>query len=272
MRQQSFTIAGGLVALLLYAGILWAGVVAIRGQESGGADFPLETPDVATIEAPDPPAEMPAAPPPQAVSKSQAVPEQKAGAGKVDRLPARTIEPQLFAVPQDGLAQPLERIAPRPPLSEPKEKPATATMIFRRPVALAAGLIRSGDTTVQLKDIEPEDAEKTCEGNGRSWPCGMVARTAFRNFLRARALVCDQPEENSEKTVTTACKVGNENPAEWLVSNGWATPLPGTSLEVKAEAARSAKLGFYGNDPRDLSRAPLTIDEPPVATIPTPDL
>ncbi|WP_331373182.1 thermonuclease family protein [Sinorhizobium chiapasense] len=269
MRQQSFTIAGGLFALLLYAGILWAGVAAIRDPESAGPDFPLETPDVATIEAPDPPAEVPADPQPPAV------PEQKASTGKVDRLPARTIEPQLFALPEDGIAQPLERVAPRPPLSEPKEKPAATTIVFQRPVALAAGLIRSGDTTVQLEDIEPENAEKTCEGSGRSWPCGMVARTAFRNFLRARALVCDQPEENSEKTVTTACKVGNENPAEWLVSNGWATPLPGSPLEAKAEAARSAKLGFYGDDPRDLSRAPLIIDEPPVATIPedtAPDL
>ncbi|WEX88225.1 thermonuclease family protein [Sinorhizobium garamanticum] len=269
MRQESFTIAGGLFALLLYAGILWGGVVAIRGHEGAGPDFPLETPDAATVEVPDPPAEAPAAPPPPAE------PEQKADTGKVGRLPARTIEPQLFALPQDGIAQPLERIAPRRPLSEPKEKPAEPTIVYQRPVALAAGLIRSGDTTVQLKDIEPENAEKTCHGNGRSWPCGMVARTAFRNFLRARALICDRPEENSEGTVTTTCKVGNENPAEWLVSNGWATPLPGSSLEAKAEAARSAKLGFYGDDPRDLSRAPLVIEEPPVATIPddtAPDL
>ncbi|MBB4183848.1 thermonuclease family protein [Sinorhizobium terangae] len=275
MRQQSFTIAGGFFALLLYAGILWGGVAVIRDQEGAGPDFPLETPDAAAVESPNPPAEVPAAPPPQTISKSQAVHEQKAGAGKVDRLPARTIEPQLFAVPQDGIAQPLERIAPRPPLSEPKEKPAATTIVYQRPVALAAGLIRSGETTVQLKDIGPENAEKTCERNGRSWPCGMVARTAFRNFLRARALVCDQPEESSKKTVTTACKVGNENPAEWLVSNGWATPLPGSPLEAKAEAARSAKLGFYGDDPRDLSRAPLVIDEPPVATVPddaAPDL
>lgn len=262
MGQQSFTVAGGLFALLLYAGILWGGVAAIRGQEGAKPDFSLETPDAAAVEAPDPPAEVPAASPPPAV------PEQKTGAGKVDRLPARTIEPQLFALPQEGIAQPLERIAPRPPLSEPKETPAAATIIYQRPVALAAGLLRSGNTTVQLKDIEPENAEKTCEANGRSWPCGMVARTAFRNFLRARALICDRPEENSEGTITTACKVGNENPAEWLVSNGWATPLPGTSLEAKAEAARSARLGFYGDDPRDLSRAPLVINEPPVATVP----
>ncbi|MDK1493320.1 thermonuclease family protein [Sinorhizobium sp. 7-81] len=255
MRQQLFTFAGGLAALLLYAGILWGGAAAIRSHESAVADFPLETPDVAAVEAPDSPEDVP-------VEISAALPEQKARTGKVDRLPVRKIEPQLFALPEDGIAQPLERIAPRPQLSEPKEKPAATTVVFQRPVALAAGLIRSGDTTVQLKDIEPESAEKTCAGNGRSWPCGIVARTAFRNFLRARALVCDQPDNSSEGTVTAACKIGTENPAEWLVSNGWATPLPGTALEARAEAARSAKRGFYGDDPRDLGRAPLVIDDP----------
>ncbi|NRP71798.1 hypothetical protein ILFOPFJJ_02688 [Ensifer psoraleae] len=268
MRQQLFTFAGGLAALMLYAGILWGGAAAIRSQERAIADFPLEAPDVAAVEAPDPPEDVPA-------EVSPTLPEQKAKSGKVGRLPVRKIEPQLFALPEDGIAQPLERIAPRPPLSEPKEKPAAATVVFQRPVALAAGLIRSGDTTVQLKDIEPESAEKTCEGNGRSWPCGIVARTAFRNYLRARALVCDQPEDRSEGTVTAACKVGTENPAEWLVSNGWATPLPGTPLEAKAEAARSAKRGFYGDDPRDLGRAPLVIDDPTAGMVPddaVPDL
>ncbi|WEX77897.1 thermonuclease family protein [Sinorhizobium numidicum] len=259
MRQQIITTAGGLLALALYSGILLSGAATIRDRESAAApDLILETPDPATIEEPDTAENVPmeAAPP---------AAEQRAGAGKGSRLPARTIEPDLFAAPEDGIAQPLERVAPRPPLSGSEEKRKPVTAVFPRPVALASGLIQSNDTTLQLKDVEPERPEKVCENNGKSWPCGMVARTAFRNFLRARALVCDQPEEKpAAGPLIASCTVGGQNAAEWLVSNGWAKPLPGTSFEAKAEAARNAKLGFYGDDPRDLRRAPIVIDDPTV--------
>ena len=90
----------------------------------------------------------------------------------------------------------------------------------------------------------------------------MVARTAFRNFLRGRALVCDHVDGTTGGTAAATCTVGSMNVAEWLVTNGWATPIAGTPLEAKAEAARNAKRGFYGGDPRDLSRKPLVIEEP----------
>ena len=260
MRKPLLTIAGGLAALALYAGILMSGAAAIRNRESAAApDFVLETPEAAAIAEPveeDLPASVEAAPPAPAPA-----PEPDAGLGKGSRLPVRPVEPSLFALPEEGVAKPLERVAPRPPLSKPPEKQASAPTVLQRPVALAAGLVQSDDTILQLKDLEPEKAERVCQGNGRSWPCGMVARTAFRNFLRGRALVCDTPE-GSARTLTAHCTVGGRDIAEWLVSNGWATPLAGTALEAKAEAARNARVGFYGDDPRDLGRAPLVLDDP----------
>lgn len=268
MRQKLVTIAGGLAALALYAGILMSGAATLRNRDSVSTpDFALETPQAAAIEGP-PPEEIPAetdagldadAPLP--------TPEQDAASGKGSRLAARPIEPSLFALPENGIAKPLERVAPRPPLSKPPEKEKSASTVFPRPVALAAGLVQSGDTTLQLKDIEPEKAEKVCEANGKSWPCGMVARTAFRNFLRGRALVCEEAEKAAEGASVAHCTVGGQNVSEWLVSNGWARPLPGTALEAKAEAARTARLGFYGADPRDLRRAPLVLEDPAASIV-----
>lgn len=270
MRSALFPIAGGLAALALYAGILIGGNAAIRSRESAATtDFVLQTPDDAAVEEPAAeayPAETDApAPAPDPASDPDPDPDPPFGSdatsGKGSRIAARPVEPGLFAQPEDGVAKPLERIAPRPPLSKEPEKEEPATAVFPRPVALAAGLVRSGETTLQLKDIEPEKAEKVCEANGKSWPCGMVARTAFRNFLRGRALVCDGAD-SSTGTVNARCSVGGRDVAEWLVSNGWAMPLSGTPLEAKAEAARSARLGFFGNDPRDLARAPIALDDP----------
>jgi endonuclease YncB( thermonuclease family) len=261
MRPQTISIAGGLAALALYVGILLSGAAAIRGRESAATpDFVLETPDAAAIESPaaetaeepDPVEQIPAEPAPPPVDEE--------AAAKTSRVPVRPVDPNLFALPEEGVAKPLERIAPRPPLSAPEKK--TTPLVLQRPVALAAGLVQTGDTTLQIKDIEPEKADKVCEGDGKSWPCGMVARTAFRNFLRGRALVCAEMDEKAEGAAAASCTVGKMNVAEWLVTNGWAIPLPGTALEAKAEAARSAKRGFYGSDPRDLRRRPLVIEEP----------
>ncbi|PDT41963.1 MULTISPECIES: thermonuclease family protein [Sinorhizobium] len=258
MRPQFISIAGGLAALALYTAILLGGAASIRGRESAAApDLVLETPDAAMIE--DPAAEpVPAEQPPAAAASPTA--EQEAAA-KTSRTPVRPVDPNLFAMPEEGLAKPLERIAPRPPLSAPPEKKATP-LVLQRPVALAAGLVQTGDTTLQISDIEPEKADRICEGGGKTWPCGMVARTAFRNFLRGRALVCSEIDEEREGSAAANCRVGNMSVAEWLVTNGWAIPIPGTALEAKAEAARKAKRGFYGGDPRDLSRRRLVIDEP----------
>ncbi|MDX0450855.1 thermonuclease family protein [Sinorhizobium medicae] len=268
MRSKLFPIAGGLAALAVYAGILIGGDAAIRNRDSAATpDFVLETPDDAVVEVPaaeahpaDTDAPAPARAPAPAPDPHPPF-GSEAKSDKGSRMAARPIEPGLIAQPDDGVAKPLERIAPRPPFSKEPEKEEPATAVFPRPVALAAGLVRSGETTLQLKDIKPEKAEKVCEANGKSWPCGMVARTAFRNFLRGRALVCDGADGSAE-TVNARCSVGGRDVAEWLVSNGWATPLSGTPLEAKAEAARSARLGFFGDDPRDLAREPIALDDP----------
>ncbi|ASY61606.1 Succinoglycan biosynthesis protein ExoI [Sinorhizobium sojae CCBAU 05684] len=252
MRQQLVTIAGNLAAILVFAGLLMGGVAAIRDRDSAvSPDFVLEVPDLAATEKAAPVQGIPVSPPPPAAEKDS--PGQGA-AVKSARLPVRSVEPGLFALPEDDLARPLERVAPRPPLSGPQIDQKPATIVLHRPVALAAGLVRSGDMTLQFREIDQESAEKVCGESGETWPCGMIARTAFRNFLRGRALVCDHMEEKRDGATVATCTVGGQNAAEWLATNGWAIALPGTSLEAATNAARKARRGFYGEDPRDLNR------------------
>ncbi|OCP24677.1 MULTISPECIES: thermonuclease family protein [unclassified Ensifer] len=267
MRQQLVTLAGGIAAMALYTGILYAGAVTIRDRESAATpDFVLETPDMGETEpavgAEDVPFDMTAPDPgdttPDAGGQSESGP-------KSTETTARAIEPQQFGLPDEVTTKPLERIEPRTPLSDTnKDKPKTPT-ILQQPVALAAGLIRFDKMTLQLGGIEPEATERTCESGGKSWPCGMVARTAFRNFLRARAVSCDIAKGETDETVTAQCTVGGQDPAAWLVANGWATPLPGSALEVQGEAAHKARLGFYGDDPRDFRQTPMPFDDPSAA-------
>lgn len=279
MRQHLYTLAGGIAAIALFTGILYAGSAAIRDRESASApELVLETPDMAEIEAAPDQAEPGDDVPLELPTTTDGAPATNTGiqtAPSATENTARAIEPEQFGLPETVTSAPLQRVEPRPPLSEPERQakaPAGPT-VFHRPVAVAAGVIQFDKLTLQIDGIEPEQAEKTCESGGKSWPCGAVARTAFRNFLRARAVSCDMPDENTGSSATASCTLGGQDLATWLVDNGWATPLPGSALEKQADTARQERRGFYGDDPRDLSPAPVTLDEPAIGLDdPQPDL
>lgn len=160
----------------------------------------------------------------------------------------------------------MEREAPRPPLSDlglastpkPPEPPAPATpvdageqmQLLQRPVAVAAGRLESQGRTIELQGIEIVPVEQTCQtASGESWPCGMQARTAFRQWLRSRAVMCRLPHNDSGAAVATECTLGNEDAAAWLAANGWAKAAPGGAYEEAGRKAVEARLGIFGDKP-----------------------
>ncbi len=237
MKRHLLTLGGGCAGIALTMALLSFGSATIKGRESAAtSDFVLETPDMADLGETD-----------------DAGPSEDNAADFSDgQAPAaRSIEPLKFGLPEEVETAPLERIEPRTPLSQPVVKEVKpVTTVLRHPVVVSAGLIRFGDSLLQLEGIEPQDAARLCDSGGKSWPCGMVAQTAFRNFLRARALVCSVPEGGWTGTVSSACTVGGSDPAAWLAENGWAIVQAGSPLSEKAEAAAKAGLGFSGADPR----------------------
>ena len=183
--------------------------------------------------------------------------------------PENTIDPELAAPPANE-ERPLERIAPRAPLSElslaapPKPKAAkdlTGEPLFR-PVAEAAGVIEVKGQSITVSGIEVVAPDEICtDGAGKSWPCGVRARTAFRNFLRGRALTCAAPDEAG----TPRCLVGGQDIGEWLVENGWARAAAGGPYEDAGKKAKAARKGIFGSAP-NLSGLPPA--PPPVETTP----
>ena len=269
MKRHLLTIGGGLAGIVLTVALLLTGASVIQGRQSAETpDFTLETPDMADV--PDlggdgmETAETGAG---ETVSVDPA-PGDPASTDTLDSsLPqtedksVRDIAPEQFGLPEEVTTQPLERIEPRTPLSQSLARPEPVPAVMRHPVALSAGLIQFGDRLLQLEGIEPEKADRICGETGKTWPCGVVAKTAFRNFLRARALLCTVPKNGWQGTLTTACSVNNTDPAAWLAENGWADATAGSSLAGKVAAARQSRLGFFGDDPRDLNTAPAPLDE-----------
>ena len=262
MKRYLLTAGGGLLCILLTVLILESGASTIRGRESAATpDFTLETPDMSDVPDLDGDTGMDSGA--TSGDRQDAVPADPADGGDMplEEKPVRDIAPEQFGLPDAVTTEPLQRIEPRVPLSDPVARPQPVASVLRHPVALSAGLIDFDGRLLQLDGLAPQQADRVCGEAGRTWPCGVVARTAFRNFLRARALTCMVPKNGWQGTVTAACTIGTTDPARWLAESGWADAPDTSPLAAAIATARQAKLGFYGEDPRDRAPTPAPLDE-----------
>jgi endonuclease YncB( thermonuclease family) len=165
----------------------------------------------------------------------------------------RRIAPGIVAGPE--ISGPLERVAPREPLTAatrplkraPFGPPVPQGTPLYHPVANAAGEIEADGYKVQLAGIKVTPANRVCTDiGGNSWPCGVVARTAFRAWIRGRAVACDVPSKPRE--IATHCVLDGEDMALWLVRNGWAESAHGQYDDAGAKARREKK-GIFGPSP-----------------------
>lgn len=189
----------------------------------------------------------------------------------------RQIAPEIVAPPSVDPSE-LERGAPREPLSElgtagpPKRRISARSALggasteqakpqVYRPVAAAAGRIESDGLTIILAGIDILEPDQTCRGVNGDWPCGMVARTAFRYFLRGRALDCDLPDGELPERLTATCRLGAQDLGAWLVANGWAkVSSTGPYAEEQAQAVEKRR-GIFGPRPDPLPQAPALVTE-----------
>ena len=156
----------------------------------------------------------------------------------------------------------LQRVDPRAPLSQiaAPAPPAPPKAVEDLPkkwrqvgngIASAAGIIEAGTVSITLAGLDTLTAEETCTApSGEVWPCGMVARTAFRSYLRSRTLNCQLPEGLIDTAIAAECLLAGEDPAKWLVQNGWAWANKDGPYGGDGELARQQSRGIYGPPPR----------------------
>lgn len=235
--QRRHAATAALAILVMVVSVALGGRAVLRRQDvNAGGQAPA--------------AAVPAEPATVEIPKSQ--PEKTS-------VTSRAIDPEIVAPPQAETG-PLERVAPRAPLSglalatppKPKTPEDMAGEPLFNPVAEAAGVIEAKGRSLTVSGIEVVKPDETCtDSAGKSWPCGVQARTAFRGFLRGRAVTCAAPD----KAGAAQCRVGNQDIGAWLVENGWARALPdGPYADAGRKASEAAK-GVFGAAP-DLSAPP----------------
>lgn len=212
-------------------------LVALAGNALKGAD------ESATASIAAPPTQPPAAraDPVRTTSDARPAPVAK----------ARPVGASVVVPPAVDPTK-LERVAPREPLGNlalamPPKPGVPEKTLLHRPVATAAGRLEAQGHSVALAGITPVDPDETCVAtDGMSWPCGMVARTAFRNFLRGRAVTCTVADPPSAETVITRCSLGEQDVARWLVENGFVIAMPGGPYSDAGEKAKRDRRGIFG--------------------------
>ena len=192
-----------------------------------------------------------------------------------DTARSRLVAPAIVA-PPDLAAAELQREAPREPLSQlslalppkPEMKNEWAGTAFFRPVAIKSAVFESMGRTIAISGVESVPLDESCDYEGVSWQCGVRARTAFRLWLRGRALVCQLPDE--EQAVTSArCRLAKQDAGAWLVANGWALAAPDGPYVQAEEKARAERMGIFGGPP-DTSSISAVPDAPVRAARSTP--
>ncbi|MBO0663947.1 thermonuclease family protein [Jiella sp. MQZ9-1] len=141
---------------------------------------------------------------------------------------------------------PLIRLPPRQPLSQPEPQPSKPKrQLLPRPIAIDGGHIAYRQGVITLPGVEALPLRERCDTDAR--PCGALARTALRRFLRGRSIACDVPFDFGKKRgeATTACSVGGEDIGAWVVENGWARAVPGGRYEQAETSAKAARRGIW---------------------------
>ena len=181
-------------------------------------------------------------------------PPDKPPAGK-----ARNVGGGVVAVPE-GTGEPLERIEPLPQPTAPAPPKATEPLKIKQvmrwrlvynSVISAAGVFDLNGTALVLPGIDIVPTNETCTApNGTEWPCGMVARTAFRNFVKGRAITCKVPDVPAQQAFSAECLLSGQDMAGWLVEQGWARAKTATLYVDLETGARQGQRGIFGNPPR----------------------
>ena len=127
-------------------------------------------------------------------------------------------------------------------------KAERATKRYFRVTVRDGGTLQAGKLVITLKNIEARAAKAKCQAaDGKSWPCGTMARAALARLIHGRAVVCTSPASPRTTEFAARCRTGGVDLSAWMVRQGWARPAADAepALGRAHDAAKSAKLGLW---------------------------
>lgn len=230
------TFTAGAIGLFLWAYLVVQASESLREDPVDYNIEDLDVPDPSELDLPE----------------VGALAEDRVAPQIVTRRTVRAIEPDVFGSPAFADTGDLQRVEARAPLSQNERPARPKVVLLHRPSSLSAGVVAFGpDQRVRLADVVETPIDRNCVAeDGSSWPCGAMARTQQRLFLRNRSLACETSAAGWQGEIRTRCWVGMQDVSSWLAKYGWAEAEPGSALAPLTEEARLARRGLFGEPER----------------------
>ena len=121
---------------------------------------------------------------------------------------------------------------------------APVSMRIPFPVIRSAGMLEWRGRSFTLAGVSAAAPGETCGDADAAWPCGQMALTAMRRFVRARTITCSPATPAGEAPRRVSCDLAGQDLGGWLVAQGWAKAEDDAYREAEAEA-REARLGIW---------------------------
>lgn len=123
-----------------------------------------------------------------------------------------------------------------------------------RATAIAADMLRVGDSNVRLTGLEAPHSDQRCtragsRSPGRTWPCGQDAREATQRLVQGQMVTCEVGRKDASGVAHGRCRAGGADIAEALVRAGHAFAEGGLVSPYRGaeDIARTSKAGVWAS-------------------------
>lgn len=104
---------------------------------------------------------------------------------------------------------------------------------------------------VRLYGIDAPEAAQTCQRDGRTWVCGMIAKNSLVSLIAGRQVKCEEQDIDRYERRVATCWAEEENINAWMVENGWAVAYRqygGAIYDQEEAVARAARRGIWSSE------------------------
>jgi endonuclease YncB( thermonuclease family) len=120
-----------------------------------------------------------------------------------------------------------------------------AAKLYRWVTVRDGGTLQAGKVVIRLAGISARGSDAVCtSAQGKTWPCGIAAKTALARLIRGRAVHCTLPKAGEHNIFEARCSVGGADLSTWMVRQGWAEPRD-PALAKAGTAAKDERLGLW---------------------------
>ncbi len=125
---------------------------------------------------------------------------------------------------------------------------ASAQELTGKPRIIGGDSLTVAGRHLRLYGIDAPEAGQSCRlGNGKTYDCGLVSKTALMDLTAGVAVTCRLRDEKSDTIPYATCFAGGYDLSHGMTHTGWALAVPRDIVSYRRaeERAREARRGLW---------------------------